>query len=193
MLRAMFEVLVLAAIILFFPPGQGHVWPLIFALAVTLPGIYAMLRGAPFVPTMRATQERMFGLANIKNGETVYDLGCGDGRLVFAAAKKGARAIGYEFSVPTFVLAKLLSFFHARSSIRFANMWKQDYKNADVLFCYLLTDTMQTFKKVVWPQLKPGTRVVSHAFKMKGIEPSKTDHDVVLYIKPAKDRTTVSE
>ncbi len=180
----MFEVLVLAAIIIFFPPGHGNVWPLILGLAITLPGIYAMLRGAPFVPTMKSTQERMLKLAKISKGDTVYDLGCGDGRLVFAAAKKGAKAIGYEFSVPTFALAKLLSFFNRGASIRYGDMWKKDYRDADVIFCYLLTDTMQTFKKIVWPQLKKGTRVVSHSFKMKGVEPSKIDQDSVLYIKP---------
>ncbi|TSC57865.1 MAG: hypothetical protein Greene041662_872 [Candidatus Peregrinibacteria bacterium Greene0416_62] len=54
----------------------------------------------------------------------------------FAAAKEGANAVGYEMSIPAFVIVKIGSLFHARSSIRYGNLWHQDYQNADVLFCF---------------------------------------------------------
>ena len=113
----------------------------------------------------------------------VIGLGCGDGRLVFAAASKNARAIGYEFSVPTYALAKFLSLFHPGSKIYLRDFWKQDYHDADVIFCYLLSNSMQTFKKIIWPQLKPGCKVISHAFAMKGIEPAYKGEGVVMYVK----------
>jgi cyclopropane fatty-acyl-phospholipid synthase-like methyltransferase len=179
----MLEVILLLCVIIFLPPSEGNILWLVLAVAIIIPGAYATYTGAPFVPTSQKTLRKMIELAKIKKGEKVYDLGCGDGRLVFAAAKKGANAVGYEFSVPTFLWAKIRSLIYPRSSIQLRDFWKQNYKDADVIFCYLLTDTMQVFKKKVWPQLKPGTRVVSHAFRMKDIQPVKKEDGVVLYMK----------
>ena len=55
----------------------------------------------PFIPTSMNVVDMMMRLAEVAKGDLVYDIGCGDGRLLIAAAKKGARAIGYEHSVPT--------------------------------------------------------------------------------------------
>lgn len=183
MLWRMFEIFFLALIILLVPISRGSVFLLVLAVIVIIPGMYATWYGAPFVPTPRRLVRRMLALANIKPGETVYDLGCGDGRLVFAAAKLGANAIGYEFSVPTFLFAKLRSLFSPRTTIQMRDFWKQDYRDADVIFCYLLTETMVTFKTIVWPQLKPGCRVVSHTFSMKDITPIYKEEGVVVYEK----------
>ena len=102
---------------------------------------------------------------------------------MFAAAAAGANAVGYELSIPVWLLAKVRSFFHPRSSIQYKNFWKQDYHDADVIFVYLLPKTMQTFKKKIWPQLRKGTRVISHAFAMEGVKPEKKEGTVMLYIK----------
>ena len=152
-------------------------------LILIIPSIVAMLGGAPFVPSNRSSFLRMMEWAKIKKGERVYDLGCGDGRFIFAAAAAGAKATGYELSIPVWLLAKIRSFFHPHSSIRYADFWKQDYRDADVVFCYLLPKTMQTFKKKIWPQLKPKTRVISHAFAMEGVKPEKKEGTVMLYVK----------
>jgi len=125
----------------------------------------------------------MLRLARIKPGEMVYDLGCGDGRIVFAAQKAGAQAVGYELSAPTYLLAKLRSLAHPGSRIEYKNFWTQDYSKADVIFCYLLMSSMQTFKDKIWPNLKPGCRVVSHAFTMKGVTPEREEDGVILYVK----------
>jgi cyclopropane fatty-acyl-phospholipid synthase-like methyltransferase len=142
------------------------------------------MRGAaPFVTTSWQTVDAMLALAKIKTGDRVYDLGCGDGRLVFAAAQEGAHAIGYEMSVPAYLLAKSSSLFHPRSLIHYGNLWKQDYRRADVIFCYFLKDTMQDFEAKIWPTLKKGCRVVSHAFTMKDVKESGREGDAVVYVK----------
>ena len=175
--------LILLFILLAIPMGAHFGWWLVVCLLIIAPGVYALVTGVQYFPTFKQTMERMLHLADIKKGERVYDLGSGDGRFVFAAARKGAKATGYELSVPLFIYSKFVSFFIPRSYIHFRNFWKQDYRDADVIFCFLLISLMQRFEKEVWPTLKPGTRVISHSFKMKGVKPVQEDEDAVLYVK----------
>jgi SAM-dependent methyltransferase len=181
----MFEAVLIAiaftAIQWMYPP-----WSLIIAcslLLLCLPGVLTMRGAAPYVTTSKKTMEAMLRLANIQHGDHIYDLGCGDGRIVFAAAAHGALAVGYEVSIPTYLLAKIRSLWHPRSNIRYGNLWKQNYGDADVIFCYFLKDTMQDFALRIWPTLKPGCRVVSHAFTIDGMEAAARDGDAVLYVK----------
>lgn len=155
-----------------------------FLVLLCIPDLILVFRKSPpFVPTMKRDLRRMMALARVQEGDLVIDPGCGDGRLVFAAADLGAQAIGYEMSIPAWAWATLRSLFHPRSSIVFGDFWTKDYSQADVVFCYLLTDVMQTFHERIWPQLKPGCRVVSNSFSMKTEKPVETDRGVRLYIK----------
>lgn len=141
-----------------------------------IPTCYAMIAGAPFVPTEMVQVERMLKAADLKPGMKIYDLGSGDGRLVHTAAKKyGANAVGYEFSPLVWVWSKFLSLFWWRSKahLKYGNFWKKDLSDADVIFCYLLTHSMKRMKEHLIPQLKPGALIVSHAFVIEGVEPWK--------------------
>ena len=146
-----------------------HVSPtelLIFGI-VAIPTIYAML-GAPFVPTHMVQVKRMIDAGNLKKGLKIYDLGCGDGRLVHEAARTvgSANAIGYEYSPIVYLWAKFLSIFWRGGKIKFGNIWSQNFADADVIFCYLLPHAMGKFEKIVLPQLKAGSIIVSHAFEL---------------------------
>ena len=126
----------------------------------------------------------MIELSKLRSKDVVYDLGCGDGRLVFSTAPYVKKAIGYELSIPLYLFGKLKSLFKSSNSeIRFGNIWKQNYKDADVIFCYLLPGSMKKFYKVIWPTLSPGTRVVVNAFQIHDLKPVKTDESVYLYKK----------
>ncbi len=140
-----------------------------------IPTTYAMIAGAPFVPTEMEQVERMLKAANLKPGMKVYDLGSGDGRLVHKAAKQyKANAVGYEFSPLVWLWAKFLSlFWRSKAKLRFGNFWKKDLSDADVIFCYLLNHSMNRMKVHLLPQLKPGAIIVSHAFQIEGLEPWK--------------------
>ncbi len=137
----------------------------------------------PFIPTGSKTVETMIRLAEVVKGELVYDLGCGDGRLLIAAAKKGARAIGYEYSLPTFLLAKFLTRKYRTITVRFGDFWSRDYRDADVICCYLLQQKMIDFEKMIWPQLKTGARVISHSFTMPTVKIAKREGSAILYVK----------
>lgn len=148
-----------------------------------LPGFYAAVTSGPFVPSSRKRHLTMIDLAKLKKSDVVYDLGCGDGRLVFHAAKKAKKAIGYELSIPLYLFGKIAQLFHPRASIRYGNIWKQDYTEGTVIFCYLLPKAMKQFYSEVWPALKPGTRVISNAFQIHDIQPVKQEDKVYLYQK----------
>lgn len=141
-----------------------------------IPTCYAMIAGAPFVPTEMVQVKRMLKAAGLKKGMKVYELGSGDGRLVHHAAKDyGVQAVGYEFSPLVWLWSKFLSLFWWRTSakLKFGNFWKKDFSDADVIFCYLLTHSMKRMKDQLIPQLKPGALIVSNAFIIEGVEPWK--------------------
>ena len=176
--------LFLAALVLAFVP-YDYLWAGLFVVVlIALPGIRARWGGAPYVRSSKKTQDTMFRFADIRPGETVYDLGCGDGTIVRRAAKLGAKATGVEASLITFLLAWLWCLPFRGARIRFGDLWKTDYAKADVVFCYLLVSSMEKFEKDIWPTLKPGCRVVSNSFRIKGLTPKKEEGNVFLYRKP---------
>jgi len=156
-------------------------WVIAFLTLLIAPGLYAAFTSGPFVPSARKRHKTMLRLANLTDSDIVYDLGCGDGRLVFSAARFSKKAIGYDLSIPLVLYGKILSLFHPKARIRFGNLWKQDYSDATVIFCYLLPGAMKQFHKEVWPRLKKGTRVVSNAFEIHNLKPLKKEDKVYLY------------
>jgi hypothetical protein len=157
---------------------------LLFALSI--PGIYAMIIGAPFVPTKKEKHHLMLKMAKINKNSQVYDLGSGDGRFVFAAAKQGAKkSIGYELSVPIYVFTKLKSLFYKNADIRYKNFWKdvKNFSDADVIFCFLLVKPMDRFEKEIWPELKPGCLVISNIFRLPNQKPIFDKEGVRVYKK----------
>jgi protein-L-isoaspartate O-methyltransferase len=138
---------------------------------------------APSYPTPQAVVERMLSLADIKPGEVVYDLGCGDGRIVITAAQKfSARAVGVEIrrdiyeSTLAHVAALGLS---DRVKIIHGDALKTDLSGADVVTLYLLTSSNERLRPVLEAQLKPGARVISHDFEIRGWKPEQVDKMIV--------------
>lgn len=175
--------LFLAAIVLVFVP-YDYLWLGLFVVVlVGLPGIRARWGGAPYVRSSKGTQDTMFRFADIQPGETVFDLGCGDGTVIRRASEIGAKATGIEASLLTFLLAWCWCLPFRNARIRFGDLWKGEYRDADVVFCYLLVSSMQRFEQEIWPTLKPGCRVVSNSFRMKGLMPEKEEKGVFLYVK----------
>lgn len=169
-----------AIVLLGLPENFIFLW-FIFVLLLLVPGLYAAFAGGPFVPSNRKRQKTMLKLANLTGEEVVYDLGCGDTRFLRASAPKAKKAIGYELSIPLVLFGKLLNAFNPKIEVQWKSIWKQDYKDADVIFCYLLPKTMDRFYTDIWPDLKPGTRVISNAFQVKEVEPIKVEEKVYLY------------
>ncbi len=135
-----------------------------------VPTIYALL-GAPFVPTPLPRVRKMLELAKIKPGDKVYDIGCGDGRLVHLASKEHkAQAVGFELSPPVWFWAKICQpFWFSKAKIKYRNFVSQDISDADVIVCYLMPNTLKKFQEKL-KKLKKGTRIISYAFQIPDLK-----------------------
>jgi SAM-dependent methyltransferase len=132
----------------------------------------------PFVPTPQEVVEGMLELAQVKKGDVVYDLGSGDGRIVITAAKKyGARAVGFEID-PDLIRQSRAAIKKEKleklAEIREQDILTVDLSPATVVTLYLLPDVNLKLRPKIQSQLKPGARVVSHAFDMGDWKPDKT-------------------
>jgi cyclopropane fatty-acyl-phospholipid synthase-like methyltransferase len=123
-----------------------------------------------YVPTPPAVVDAMLKIANVSSSDVVYDLGCGDGRIPIAAAQKyGARGIGIDIDPARIAEAKE----NAKAAgvtdkVTFLeqDLFTSDFKDATVVTLYLLPTLNQKLMPKLKAELKPGTRIVSHAFDM---------------------------
>ena len=123
-----------------------------------------------FVPTPNDVVDKMLEMAKVTAKDTVYDLGCGDGRIVITAAQKyGARAVGVDID-PKRIGEAVVNAKAAKvtDKVRFieGDLFETDISEATVVTLYLLTRLNEKLKPKLLKDLKPGTRVVSHAFDM---------------------------
>ncbi len=136
-------------------------------------------RAAPYYPTPQIVVDRMLKLGELKKGETVYDLGSGDGRIVIAAAQKiGATAIGVELDKALAAQSRqrLLSLNLGKlASIVEGDIFEQNYAGADLITVYLLPITNIRLSPVLEKTIKKGVRIVCHDFEFTEWNPEKTE------------------
>jgi len=132
----------------------------------------------PYVPTREQVVEEMLRMADVKPNDVVYDLGCGDGRIVITAAKKhGARGVGIDINPERIKEAnENLKAAGVQGRVRFveADLFKSDFSEATVVTLYLLPDLNVKLRPRLLKDLKPGTRIVSHQFDMGDWKPERT-------------------
>ncbi len=154
-----------------------------------------------FVPTPQDVVDKMLELAQVKKEDLLYDLGCGDGRIVVTAAKRyGCKAVGYDID-PERVKESLENVQKNNVGhlvkIEQKDIFTLDLEQANVITLYLLP----SLNVKLIPQLeklKPGSRIVSHDFRMRGIEPDKVldfhsnedqdEHKIFLWTTPLTKR-----
>ena len=140
----------------------------------------------PFVVSPEKTVEGMLELAGVTESDTVYDLGSGDGRVPIAAAEQhGARGVGIEIKPDLVQRARKrakLAGVSDRVEFRRQDLFEADFSDATVVTMYLFPEVNLRLRPMLFEQLDPGTRVVSHSFDMNGWEPDSTvtvDGDVL--------------
>jgi ribosomal protein L11 methylase PrmA len=130
-----------------------------------------------YVPTPQEVVEDMLRLVDVKKGDVLYDLGCGDGRIPITAAKLyGIRAVGIDIDPQRIAEAKE----NAKKAgvthlvdFRLADLFQSDFREASVITLYLLPDLNVKLRPRLLAEMKPGTRIVSHQFDMGDWKPEK--------------------
>jgi hypothetical protein len=154
---------------------------LFVALVIVLFG-FVVLYGAPFVPTLRASSEEALDLLDLKPGETLLELGSGDGRILRAAAKRGIRSIGYELN-PLLVLWSRVACWKYRRlvTVNFGNYWQQTWPPTDGIYIFLLDRYMEKLDKKIIQEIHKKVKLVSFAFAVPGRRAAKEQNGLFLY------------
>lgn len=156
------------------------IWILVMALVLSF-GL-VLLVGAPYMPTLKKQQIAALDLLDLKPGQVVYDLGCGDGRFLTAAARRGLKAIGYELN-PFMALIAWASTrrYHRQVKVKWGNFWQADISQADGIFVFLLDRFMPRLNSKIKAEAKGSIKLVSHAFKIPGKKPAAKKSALFLY------------
>ena len=134
---------------------------------------------APYVPTPQDVVDRMLSLAGVTGEDVVYDLGCGDGRIVITAAQRyGARGVGIDFDPQRIAESNATA---ERAGVQHLVQFVEqdamlvDVSEATVVTLYLLSSSNAKLRPILTRQLGPGARIVSHAFSMGDWQPDTID------------------
>lgn len=143
------------------------------------------LKGAPYVPSNKEKVNTMITLAELKEHERIVDLGSGGGALVFAAAKKGVYATGVEFNPFLVLFSRIRARWQGLSHV--VSIEQKDFRDyslahTDVVFLYLWPSTVAALREKFLRELKPGSRIISHAFPIQGWRAEKIQNGIYLYI-----------
>jgi hypothetical protein len=191
-----------AALVLLLPLGWLAVWlggaiglglfmaVLCVGLAAALVSIiFSLLFGAPYVPVSPERLQAMMVLSRLKAGESLVDLGSGDGCILIEAARRGASAAGWEINpylcAWTWLAARWCGVAR-RVTVHCSSYWDDTYGFADVVALYLLPSQMARLEKKLLKELHPGARVVSAGFTFPHWLPTEERDGVRLYVVPPR-------
>lgn len=167
-------------------------WTLLIGLVLLIPTAYAGKIGAPWAPTRRRAIERALGELEIDEKDVIVDLGAGDGKVLLAAAARGAQAIGYELSPIMWVVAWLRTIRLPNARVQFRNFFRQTLPHdTTIIFMFLMPDTLPRLQRYLTKQSLPNLQfVLSYAFPFKDIQPLGVIREkdcAPVYIYPARD------
>lgn len=155
---------------------------LLLLLAVLLAFALGALYGAPYLRTHAAQAETALDLLALKPGQTVIDLGSGDGAVLAAAARRGLRGIGYEINPLLYVWSRVTTWrYREQVKIYLANYWRVPLPPADAVFVFLIGRYMDKLEAKLERELARPAQVTSYAFTFAGRSPQAERDGVVLY------------
>lgn len=140
--------------------------------------------GAPYLPTLSKRVEDALDLLDLKDGQTMLELGSGDGRLLKASAKRGIFAVGYELN-PLLVLYTKISCWRYREyvTVHWGNYWAKKWPKTDGVYVFLLQPYMSKLhKRLIQESRKNKINLVSFAFKIEEKKPAKEQKGMFLYV-----------
>ncbi len=143
-----------------------------------------ILRGAPYLPTLKQQTKDALDLLGLKPGETLLELGSGDGRMLRAAAERGIYSIGYELNPLLVIWTKIRHFKHRHYiSVKWGDFWNIKWQKSDGMYVFLLDKYMKKLdKKIIQYSKGKQYKVVSFGFEIPGKKPVKTKKGLRMYI-----------
>jgi SAM-dependent methyltransferase len=155
-------------------------------LLIVISLYWTRIVGGPWVPSSMQVIHQMMKMAEVGPEDVVYDLGCGDGRIVLVAAMRyHARAVGIEIDPLRYLWCQfLITILFQRKRIRiiFGNLFNKNLSEADVVVCYLMPDALAKLENKLKKELRPGTRIISNRFDFPTLNKIKEDGDATLYL-----------
>lgn len=139
----------------------------IIFLILLIPTAYAGVIGAPYAPTFTPAIEQAFDYIKLGQEDTLIDLGAGDGRVLIAAARRGATSLGYELSPIMWAVVLLRTLGNKKIKIKLCNFYKQSLPNATVIFAFLMPKNMPKVRQYLSKQTLPNGRyLLVYAFPL---------------------------
>lgn len=155
------------------------IWVIVFVLFCFC---FVIFFGAPFLPTLAPQIEAALDLLDLQPGDTLLELGCGDGRVLVRAARRGIKGVGYELNpILAFVAWLRTRRYGKRVRVVWGDYWYAPWPAAEGVFVFLLDKYMDRLHKKVMQYPHRPLRLVSFAFKIPHLKPTKTKEGLFLY------------
>lgn len=157
---------------------------MIIAIVIALATVFSFVVffGAPYLPTLKKQIDPALDLLDLKPGQTLIELGSGDGRVMRSAARRGLNVIGYEIN-PILVLISYAITFKYRKQVKivWANFWRKDLPRADGVFVFLIDRFMPKLDKKMQSYDHKPIKILSFAFTIPGKKPERVVNGLNLY------------
>lgn len=161
-------------------------WLILIGAVLILCFGFVLLFGAPYLPSLSQQMETGLDMLNLQPGQTMLELGCGDGKVVLAAAQRGWHCVGYELNPLLAALAWLRTRRYGRQvRIYWGNYWTKCWPLAEGIYGFVLPrfmaklDTKIVQQQKIWSASE--TKLVSFAFTIPGRQPDNTEQGMYLY------------
>ena len=152
----------------------GGLFALKILYVVCTAGVLPFTQGALYVSTSQIRIRAFLDAVPMTPDHILYDLGCGDGRVLRAARRRyGVRGVGFEINPLAYVHALIRCLARPGLTVRWRDFRSADLAGADVVFCYLFPDMLKTIRPKLEKELRPGTRLVSCNFPLPQHSPSE--------------------
>lgn len=159
-------------------------WTIVWSIAATIfvLFVFVIAFGAPFLPTLKSRTPDALKLLSLKPGQTLVELGSGDGRLLKMAAEQGVYAIGYELN-PILVVWTYLTCWRYRKyiTVHLGNFWHHKLPPTDGIYTFLLDRYMEKLDKKITQEITQKVKLVSFAFEIPNKKPTKEIKGMRLY------------
>ncbi len=163
-----------------------YLFLIVATLAVTIYFVYTlygMWSAAPYVPMSKQTVTNMMQLLQLADDDVVIDLGSGDGRAVFAAAKQAKTATGVEINPVLYIWSTMRKALSSAKNVSFhrSNLWSYNTSSASVIILFFIPGKMSKLATKLQAELKPGSRVASYGFRFPDWQPEMERDKIHVY------------